>query len=82
MFAAVVLAALFVAYWHVGRQRTDVDEDVYVRAGWQYVHGVFTLNLEHPPTAKFLFGLAELVVGSPTTLGPRIVAATASFASV
>ncbi len=79
MFAAVVLAALFVAYWHVGRQRTDVDEDVYVRAGWQYVHGVFMLNLEHPPTAKFLFGLAELVVGSPTTLGPRIVAATASF---
>lgn len=75
----VVGVALVFAYWHVGRQRVDVDEDVYVVSGWEYVHGVFIRNLEHPPTAKYLFGLAELALGGPGPLGPRYVAATASF---
>lgn len=78
-FVLVVAVALVFAYWHVGRQRVDVDEDVYVVSGWEYVHGVFIRNLEHPPTAKYLFGLAELVLGGPGPLGPRYVAATASF---
>lgn len=78
-FLVVVAAALVFAYWHVGRQRVDVDEDVYVVSGWEYLHGVFIRNLEHPPTAKYLFGLAELALGGPGPLGPRYVAATASF---
>ncbi|QSB23825.1 phospholipid carrier-dependent glycosyltransferase [Curtobacterium sp. 24E2] len=78
-FTIVVVAALVFAYWHVGRQRVDVDEDVYVVSGWEYLHGVFIRNLEHPPTAKYLFGLAEVVLGAPGPLGPRYVAATASF---
>ena len=32
-------------------------------AGWDYVHGDFTQNLEHPPTAKYLYGLAQRVFG-------------------
>lgn len=76
--AAIALAGLFVAYWHIGRQSPYVDEFTYTRAGWAYVHGVLTDNLQHPPTAKYLFGLAQLVVGEGV-LGPRLVAATASF---
>ncbi|MFA0849817.1 phospholipid carrier-dependent glycosyltransferase [Curtobacterium sp. WHRI 8282] len=78
-FLVVVAAAVVFAYWHVGRQRVDVDEDVYVVSGWEYLHGVFIRNLEHPPTAKYLFGLAEVVLGAPGPLGPRYVAATASL---
>jgi len=79
VFAVVVVAALFVAYWNLGRQRVDVDEDVYVRAGWQYLHGVFSLNAEQPPVAKYLYGLGQLLVGREGALGARIVAATASL---
>lgn len=78
-FLVVVAAAVVFAYWHVGRQRVDVDEDVYVVSGWEYLHGVFIRNLEHPPTAKYLFGLAEVLLGAPGPLGPRYVAATASL---
>jgi len=78
-FLVVVAAAVVFTYWHVGRQRVDVDEDVYVVSGWEYLHGVFIRNLEHPPTAKYLFGLAEVVLGAPGPLGPRYVAATASL---
>ncbi|MFS2029016.1 MULTISPECIES: hypothetical protein [unclassified Curtobacterium] len=78
VFAVVALAGVFVAYWHIGRQSTYVDEFTYTRAGWDYVHGVLTSNLQHPPTGKYLFGVAQLVFGEGV-LGPRLVAATASF---
>ncbi|MFJ4294579.1 hypothetical protein [Curtobacterium sp. NPDC089689] len=80
--AFVVLAVLgaFVASWHLGRQTPHTDEFTYAGAGWQYVHGVFTANLEHPPTAKYLFGAAELVLGEGVRAA-RVVAALASFAT-
>lgn len=80
VFAVVALAGLFVCFWHIGQQVIDGDELTYVQAGWQYVHGVFTENLEHPPTAKYLYGLAQLVVGKGV-VGPRLVAGAAVFAT-
>ncbi|WP_139200107.1 phospholipid carrier-dependent glycosyltransferase [Curtobacterium sp. MCBA15_008] len=80
VFAIVALAGVFVCFWHIGQQVLDGDELIYVQAGWQYVHGVVTFNLEHPPTAKYLYGLAQLVVGQGV-LGPRLVAGTAVFAT-
>lgn len=72
----VAVAAVFVAVWHLGRPTIVNDEFVYLRASWAYVHGNFSLNLEHPPTAKYLYGIAQLVVGQGP-LGPRLVAAAA-----
>lgn len=72
----VALAAVFVAYWHLGRPTIVNDEFVYLRASWAYVHGNFSLNLEHPPLAKYVYGVAQLLVGQGP-LGPRLVAATA-----
>ena len=79
-FAVIAAAGLFVCFWHLGRQGIVTDESAYVGAGWGYVHGVFTANLEHPPTAKYLYGVAQLVMGQGY-LGPRVVAATATFAT-
>ncbi|ROP58559.1 glycosyltransferase family 39 protein [Curtobacterium sp. PhB115] len=70
------MAALFVAFWHLGRSTIVNDEFVYLRASWAYAHGDFSLNLEHPPTAKYLYGVAQLVLGQGP-LGPRLVAALA-----
>ncbi|WP_418516769.1 ArnT family glycosyltransferase [Curtobacterium flaccumfaciens pv. flaccumfaciens] len=78
VFVVIALAGVFVCFWHIGQQTINVDEILYAQAGWQYVHGIVTLNLEHPPTAKYLYGLAQLVVGEGI-LGPRLVAGAAVF---
>jgi hypothetical protein len=71
--AVVVVAwALFDVFWRLFAQPPGGDESTYVAAGWQYVHGDFALNREHPPTAKYLFGLAQLVAGQGVD-GPRVV---------
>lgn len=74
----VVVAGVYVAYANLGRQTEYVDEFTYAGAGWQYVHGALTGNLQHPPTAKYLYGLAQLVLGEGVGAA-RVVAATASF---
>ncbi len=73
-------AGLFVAFWHLGAQTPHVDEFTYAGAGWQYVHGLLTANLQHPPTAKDLYGVAQLVLGEGVG-SARVVAAAASFAT-
>lgn len=72
----VALAAVFVTTWHLGRPTIVNDEFVYLRASWAYVHGDFSLNLEHPPLAKYVYGVAQLIAGQGP-LGPRLVAAAA-----
>jgi 4-amino-4-deoxy-L-arabinose transferase-like glycosyltransferase len=78
VFGVVALLGLFVCFWHIGQQVLDGDELTYVQAGWQYVHGIVTFNLEHPPTAKILYGVAQLVFGEGV-FGPRLVAGAAVF---
>ncbi len=70
----VFLWGIYQAFWNLAARDIDGDEQTYVQAGWQYVHGQFALNQEHPPTAKYLFGLAQLVAGQGV-VGPRAVVA-------
>ncbi len=72
--ALVVLAvwALHQTFWNLLGHNVHGDESVYVRAGWAYLHGDFSANREHPPTAKYLFGAAQVLFGQGV-LGPRIV---------
>lgn len=76
--AAVGGVGLVVAFWHISRQTPYVDELTYIGSGWDYVHGALGANLQHPPTAKYLFGLVQLATGQGV-LGPRLLAASASF---
>jgi len=80
VFAVIALIGVFSCFWHIGRQTMNVDEQLYAQAGWQYVHGIVTLNLEHPPTAKYLYGFAQVVLGEGI-LAPRLVAGAAVFAT-
>lgn len=75
--AALVLVALwaiFQCFWHLGAANINQDELLYANAGWQYVHGDFHLNREHPPTAKYLFGIAQLIGGQGVQPARVIVA--------
>ena len=68
----VALWALYQCFWNLLGHNVHGDESIYVRAGWSYLHGDFSANREHPPTAKYLFGAAQFVFGRGV-LGPRIV---------
>lgn len=64
--------AALVAFWNVGAANVHVDERVYIDAGWEYVHGNFAPNVEHPPMGKYLFGIAQLI-GGQGELAPRVL---------
>lgn len=71
----VVLAVgVFVFTWRLGVESSVGDELVYRDAGAQYVDGVFTYNLEHPPLAKYLVGLGHLAFGG-TLVADRLPSA-------
>ncbi|GLK18702.1 hypothetical protein [Herbiconiux flava] len=77
--AAVVVVfgwAVYQAFWNLGAANYNSDEPIYVEAGWAYVHGDFSANREHPPTAKLLIGLAQLVLGEGAPAGRILVAVT------
>lgn len=69
----------FQCFWNLGTQNVSYDERLYDNAGWAYLHGDFGLNREHPPTAKYLFGLAQALAGRDILAG-RIVVALAVLA--
>lgn len=70
----VALWALYQCTWDLVGHNVHGDESIYVRAGWSYVHGDFSANREHPPTGKYLFGVAQVILGQGV-LGPRIAVA-------
>ena len=74
----LLLWAVFQNFWNLAAANVEVDETVYVKAGWQYVHGDFRLNGEHPFTAKYLMGIAQLILGQGLT-SARTAAAVASL---
>lgn len=55
------------------------DERTYVRAGWLYLHADHlavdnpAANFEHPPLAKYFFGLAQTLVGHQSLVAGRMV---------
>ena len=92
-FAGVLLGAwaLFQNFFKIGTAPILADEPVYAAAGRRYLHGEagspprFTAqlelpdNFEHPPLTKYLFGLAQTLVGAPEDLtAARCVSATAT----
>jgi hypothetical protein len=77
--AVVVLVALFQTVWHLGRANINPDEGVYLTAGRQYLQGIFTYNTEHPPTAKYIYGLVQLLLPGPELTLGRLAAASISF---
>ncbi|WP_460510831.1 ArnT family glycosyltransferase [Frigoribacterium salinisoli] len=63
------------SFWLLDAAAVQVDEPIYVDAGAQYLEGDFAPNREHPPTAKYLMGLAQLVLGDGLTAGRVVPAA-------
>ncbi|WFR67828.1 glycosyltransferase family 39 protein [Curtobacterium flaccumfaciens] len=64
--AALVVVFVWGVYqslWKIGATNAQVDEGLYAKSGWEYLHGIETSNLEHPPVAKYLFGFAQVVLG-------------------
>lgn len=74
---AIGLAALWAGLWRIGTTSVLNDELHYVPAGAAYLDGKFTANLEHPPVAKYLFGLAQVLLGDGLD-SARVVSALAS----
>lgn len=92
--AALLVAvwAVFQNFAKLGTAPILADEPTYVDAGWRYVHGRITPpgryvdlahaaagNFEHPPLAKYLFGLTQWTAGTPSGLtASRAVSALAT----
>lgn len=70
---------LYQCFFNLAGPNTSADEPIYVEAGWNYLHGDSTMNQEHPPFAKYLMGVSQLLFGQGVLAG-RIAAATAVFA--
>ncbi|HST50102.1 ArnT family glycosyltransferase [Jatrophihabitans sp.] len=80
----VAAAAVFENFYRLSRAPIQVDEALYANVSWRYLHwnslpatqrtSVLN-NFEHPPLAKVLFGLAELVRGRPDIGAARAVSA-------
>ncbi|PPH99970.1 hypothetical protein C5C56_08155 [Rathayibacter sp. AY1D1] len=73
-----VLWGLYQCFGNLGAANISSDEPVYLAAGWDYLHGDVSANLEHPPTAKYLIGLAQVLLGEGLLAG-RIAAGAAAF---
>ena len=93
--ALVGLWALFQNLYKIGTAPILADEPTYVDSAWRYVHGDIHAplssaaahalvgnadNFEHPPLDKYLFGLAQLISGTPYSLtAARVVSALATL---
>jgi len=77
--AGLFLWGAYLCLWNIGAANTHVDERIYVRAGWAYLHGDFSPNREHPPTAKYLYGLVQVLFGEGV-LAPRVLAGLLTLA--
>ncbi len=80
--AAVAVVAVFQNFFRLASAPLMPNEDLYARMGWEYVHwGAMSAvqrapvitNFEHPPLAKLMFGLAQVVTGHPGVTASRAV---------
>jgi 4-amino-4-deoxy-L-arabinose transferase-like glycosyltransferase len=78
--AGAIGATAFVHLAYLKGGDGAVDENADLSSAWAYVHGHFTLHLEHPPLTKFLFGYAEELLGKGYT-SARLVSAIAGVAT-
>jgi len=83
--AVVSVWAVVVNLARIGFAVIGFDEPFYALAGWRYIHGDDNHaptqvwgnfdNFEHPPFAKYLFGVAQLIAGHQSVVADRVVAA-------
>ena len=71
------LAALWAGIWRISTESVLFDEPAYASAGAAFFDGDFTENLEHPPVAKYLFGLGQQLLGEGID-SARVTSALAS----
>ncbi len=77
----VAAVAALVGFWGLDQANIGPDELIYQDAGLRYVLGDTTPNPEHPPVAKYLLGVWQLVFGAGVTsarvlMGVVLVATT------
>jgi 4-amino-4-deoxy-L-arabinose transferase-like glycosyltransferase len=79
LIAGIGALCLFSFFYKLGVATWNPDERIYSEAGLAYLRdGNFSVNLEHPPLAKYLLGLAQLIGGEREILAVRLVAAIAT----
>lgn len=71
---AIVMLAAFVGFWGLGEANIGSDELIYQEAGVRYLQGDTSANPEHPPVAKYLLGLWQLVFGVGLTSARALLA--------
>ena len=80
VLVAVLLLAVYTAFFRLGLEDWQADEPTYRIAGLAYVQeGDFSINQEHPFLAKYILGVTQVVFGSSEAGVVRIPAATASL---
>ena len=80
VLVAVLLLAIYTAFFRLGVEEWDIDEPIYRNAGLAYVQDSnYTNNQEHPFLVKFILGVTQVVFGSSEAGVVRIPAATASL---
>lgn len=77
--ATIAVVAAWAALWRLGTTTILFDEPTYAQAGRDHVSGDRVLNLEHPPLAKYGFGVAQWMLGDGIT-SARVASAVASVA--
>jgi 4-amino-4-deoxy-L-arabinose transferase-like glycosyltransferase len=89
---AVLFWAVFQNFYRLGTPNVLSDEPTYVYAAWRYIEGRVgaplavtraaspfdRANFQHPPLAKWFFGIAQYVAGHPSVTADRVVAAIAT----
>jgi 4-amino-4-deoxy-L-arabinose transferase-like glycosyltransferase len=92
--ALLAFWALFQNLYKIGTAPIVADEPTYIIAARRYIQGQVAAprpvkasnylgatpdNFEHPPLVKYLFGIAQRLDGSPTSLNaPRVVSGLAT----
>ena len=90
--AAVLLWAVFQNFYRLATPTVLSDEPTYANAAWLYLTGHVgaplavtsssspfdRTNFQHPPLAKWFFGIAQSVAGHPSVTADRVVAALAT----
>jgi 4-amino-4-deoxy-L-arabinose transferase-like glycosyltransferase len=80
VLVAVLLLAVYTAFFRLGLEDWHADEPTYRIAGLAYVQeGDFSINQEHPFLAKYILGATQVVFGSSEAGVVRIPAATVSL---
>src|ERR687898_2777663 len=80
VLVAVLLLAVYTAFFRLGLEDWHADEPTYRIAGLAYVQeGDFGVNQEHPFLAKYILGVTQVAFGSSEAGVVRLPAATASL---